>query len=38
MHQLLAVTLALAVVQAGADPLVSRLAGRWSGTGTDRDE
>ena len=31
MNLLLAVT--IAVVQTGADPLLSRLAGRWSGTG-----
>jgi hypothetical protein len=34
MNLLLAVTVAIAVVQTGADPLLSRLAGRWSGTGT----
>ena len=32
MNLLLAVT--IAVVQTAADPLLSRLAGRWSGTGT----
>lgn len=34
MNLLLAITVALAVVQTGADPLLARLAGGWSGTGT----
>jgi hypothetical protein len=34
MHQLFALVLTAAVFQTGTDPLLSRLAGQWTGTGT----
>jgi hypothetical protein len=38
MHLTLSCVLALLVAQAGADPLLSRLAGRWAGSGKALDQ
>ena len=34
MHLLIGLALGVAVLQTGTDPLLSRLAGQWTGTGT----